>query len=397
MRSKKTFGKPYRILRVITRLNVGGPAIHTTLLTEHLNDDGLFESVLVCGSLAEGEGSMEDFARRHGVQPVHVAELGREISPFDDLKGLWQLYWLFRRYRPAIVHSHTAKAGTLGRIAARLARVPVIVHTFHGHVFSGYFSSRKTRLFIWIERFLARCSDAILVLSQKQRKDILGFGIGDSRKVRIVPLGIDLTPFVRGHGGVLRGELGLAQEACLVGIVGRLTAIKNQRLFLTVASALAKEHDGILHFVVVGDGELREELKEYAKGLGIAQRVSFLGWRDDLPNIYRDLDVLVLTSENEGTPVTVIEAMASGCPVVAMRVGGVPDMIRDGKTGFLADAGDVGALQEKILTLLKDKNLAAKVARAAREFALSTYSIDRLEKEMRELYLQLLRAKGLLN
>ncbi|CEP67179.1 Glycosyl transferase, family 1 [Moorella glycerini] len=395
MGCEKKLQLPYRVARVITRLNIGGPAIHTTHLTERLNNDGLFDSMLVCGSLAAGEGGMEDFARQHGVEPFHISELGREISLFDDLKALRKLYRLFRLYRPVIVHSHTAKAGTLARVAARLARVPVIVHTFHGHVFSGYFSTRKTKLFILIERFLAHLTDAILVLSPEQQRDILGFGIGKPGKVKIVPLGIDLEPYLHGVRGRLRAELGLAGDVRLIGIVGRLTAIKNHNLFLKAAKALLDSSDIPLHFVVVGDGELRQELEDVTKQLDITEHVTFLGWRKDMPDIYRDLDVLALTSNNEGTPVTIIEAMAAGCPVVATRVGGVPDMIQDGVTGMLVEPGDVIELGQKVMTILENKELAQKIADAARDWALATYSIDRLEADIRKLYLDLLRAKGL--
>jgi glycosyltransferase involved in cell wall biosynthesis len=379
-----------KVIRLIARLNVGGPAIHTVLLTRHL-DPQRFQTLLVTGTEAPDEGSMRDWAATQGVTPLIIPELSREISLLVDLKVLFKLYLLFRREKPDIVHTHTAKAGFVGRLAAWLIGVPTIVHTFHGHVFHSYFSPAKTRLFIFIERMLARVSHRIITVSPLQRQEIIGFGIASPRKTVIIPLGFNLQPFLTCDNlrGRLRAELSLSEDVKLVGIVARLTGIKNHHLFLETAALIQKRcHKA--HFVVVGDGELRTQLEQQAINLGLARVVHFLGWRQDLPVIYADLDLVVLTSRNEGTPVSLIEAQAAACPVVATMVGGVPDIVVDGKTGYLVPPDDAQVLAEAALKILENSN-SRKMGQAGRQAVSEKFAIRRLVRDIEMLYKELSR------
>jgi glycosyltransferase involved in cell wall biosynthesis len=388
-----------RVMRLIARLNVGGPAIHTTLLTEKLNPQQ-FESELVAGVETEREGNMLELMGDRGVQPTIVPSLGREISPLNDLKTLRQVRQLMRQKNPHIVHTHTAKAGFVGRLAARLTRVPIVVHTFHGNVFRGYFSPAKTRLFIAIEKFLARSTDRIIVLSEQQKQEILSLGIGRPEQYQVIPLGLDLSPFLKAHElrGQLRQELCIAEGTPLIGIVARLVPIKAIHFFLQAAATVLKQHPNAI-FLVVGDGELRAELEAQAKELGVTGSVRFLGFRSDLARIYADLDCSVLCSLNEGLPVAVIEALASARPVVATDVGSVRNLIgetEEGPAGYIVPSEDVEGLARGIIKVLDEPETAAKWGETGRTRVYPALDIGRLVNDIETLYLQLLRQKGII-
>jgi glycosyltransferase involved in cell wall biosynthesis len=385
-----------KIVRVIARLNIGGPAIHVINLTADL-DPARFESVLVTGTESRGEGSMLDLARARGVTPVIIPEMvGEATLNRRDLKALVALYRLFRRERPHIVHTHTAKAGVLGRVAARLARVPVVVHTYHGHVLHGYYAPLQSSLLRRAERGLGLVSDRLVTVSERVKGDLVRYEVARPEKIAVIPLGLDLAPFLAspGHRGKLRQELGWSNGERVVGIVGRIFPIKNHRLFLEAAARVAGELDRA-RFLVVGDGVLRPAMEDYARALGIAHRVVFTGWRRDLPVIYPDLDVLVVSSNNEGTPVSAIEAMAAGCPVVATRVGGLPDLITDGETGRLVEPRDPAALAASILRLLRDPETASRLGETAQATVAERFAVDRLCRDMEGLYVELLAQKGI--
>jgi glycosyltransferase involved in cell wall biosynthesis len=395
MRAKALPGSRLKIIRIVARLNIGGPAIHTILLTAGL-DRTRFESLLVTGLTGPHEGDMLGLAAAKGVSPLIIPELGRELDPWRDLTTLAKLYRLFRRERPQLVHTHTAKAGAVGRLAARMAGVPAVVHTFHGHVFHGYFGPRKTRFFVALERFLARLSDCIVTVSEGQRRELAAYGIAPLEKIAVVPLGFDLEPFLTvtweaGHRW--RRAMGLPNGVPLVGIVARLTGVKNHQLFLDVARRVA---DAVpdTRFAVVGDGELRAELKAYAADLNLSNRITFTGWVDDMPSVYAGLDVVVLTSLNEGTPVTLIEGMAAGRPVVSTAVGGVPDIVAAGASGLLSPSGDAAGLAQAIVALLRDPDRRRAMGLAGRESVRRRFDVRRLIGDVERLYLELLIAKG---
>lgn len=389
--------RPIRICRVIARLNVGGAALHVIQLTSGLDhlDHQRFEQLVVTGMESPGEASLRPQAEQRGVRPLVIPQLGRELAPRDDLVTLAKLYWLFRRWRPDIVETHTAKAGTLGRLAARLAGVPVRIHVFHGHVFHSYFSAPKTRLFLEIERALARTTTRIIALGELQRRELLDYGVGAPEKVISIPLGLDLAPFLGAtqHHGRLRAELGLTGNGAgtpppLVGFIGRLVPIKVPHLFLEAAAQIL-ERVPQAQFVIAGGGELRPQLEAIASRPPLAGHVHFLGWRDDPAVILADLDVLLLTSDNEGMPTAIIEAMAAGVPVVATRVGGVPGLVEHGVTGLLAPKRDARALAQACIALLEDHALARRMGEAARTAAYPRYDRSTLLATMADLYTSL--------
>ncbi|MGH7965181.1 MAG: glycosyltransferase, partial [Candidatus Binatia bacterium] len=281
------------ILRIIGRLNVGGPAIHVVNLTAGLSPER-FRQVLIVGMESPTEGSMLDYAVAHGVQPVVIPEMITEFRfTLQDVWALAKLYRLIRQERPLIVHTHTTKAGFLGRLAARFAKVPVVVHTYHGHVLHGYYSPGKTQLLRRLERVLAGFTTRLITVSEQVKQELMTYGVAPAAKITVIPLGFDLAPFLGAQRlrGQLRRELGLDESARLVGIVGRLFPLKNHRLFLEAAARIATQEPAA-RFVIVGDGVLRPALEAQAQALGMSDRVLFTGWRRDLPGIYADLDVL---------------------------------------------------------------------------------------------------------
>ncbi|MFB3789161.1 MAG: glycosyltransferase family 4 protein, partial [bacterium] len=380
-----------KVIRVIARLNIGGPAIHVILLTARL-DPERYESILLYGQEAPEEGNMLHLAEEKGVFPILIPNLGRDLNCFRDLKTLWTLYRFFRREKPDIVHTHTAKAGTVGRLAAWLAGVPVIVHTFHGHVLHGYFSPWKTALFRTIERALARVSSRIIAVSEQCRQDLIAYGVAKPEAVRMIPLGLDLDSLVHpapDTGPGLREDLGIPRDAFVVGMVARLAPIKrHEDLFQAIPLVLREYPD--TWFVIVGGGERRDELENLAARLGINHHCRFAGFRRDQGRVYRDLDLVVLTSANEGLPVVIIEALASGAPAVATRVGGVPELIEEGKTGYIVEPGNIESIAEGIKKAAADPAQTRAMGLAAREEIIRKYSIQRLVGDIEKLYDELL-------
>lgn len=377
-----------RVARVITRLNVGGPSIQALLLSERL-DPSRYETLLAAGTPGRAEGDMLSL-RAASVPPVLIPTLRREITPIGDARALADLVQIMRRFRPDIVHTHLAKAGMLGRLAARMVGVPIILHTFHGNVLRGYFGTTRSRVFLTIERLMARLSTRVIAISPQQRSEIADLGIAGLEKIVEIPLGLDLAPFLQGSPGSLRAELGIPPQCPIVGTVARLVPIKGIDVFLSAAAAVARRRPDV-RFVVVGDGELRANLERLAAGLGIADRVRFTGWRADLPGIYADLDVFVLCSHNEGTPVSIIEAMASGRAVVATAVGGVIDLLRDGG-GILAPDGGSDDIANAIIVLLGDAERRRALTEVGRRRVYPTYDASSLVAHIDTLYSELIGA-----
>ncbi len=380
--------KTIRILRIIARLNIGGPALQAITLSAELGDG--FQTLLVAGVPDKGEGSFDDQARAQVKDVVFIQELSRPLHPLRDAIAFFKICLLIRRFKPDIIHTHTAKAGTLGRLAGILMRVPVMIHTFHGNVFHGYFSRTHTRMFLGIERFLARRTDAIVAISDTQKNDLTNrYKVAGADRVRVVPLGFALEAFLNAGAaaGELRGELGAARDTVIVGIVGRLVEIKNIAMFLEAAALIKKQEPKVpLLFVVVGDGHLRKALEEKARALGIKDCVVFLGWRNDIPAITASFDIAVLCSLNEGTPVSLIEAMAAGKAVVATDVGGVRDVVQDKLTGELVPSGDVNAFAETIRKLINNESLRAQYGRSAQRAAAQRFTKERLIRDITALY-----------
>ncbi len=390
--------QPATIARVITRLNIGGPSIQAVKLTTALEDFG-YVSELFHGRLGDGEGDMSYLIPPHA-RTTFVDTMCRPLSPADDVRTLVRLYREFRRVRPHIVHTHMAKAGLLGRLAAaayNLTRGSAprarVVHTYHGHVLDGYFSPLMTSVFITLERWLAKVSDALIAISPAIRGELMNnYGIGREAQYRVVPLGFDLSPFAAVDEAArhqARTELGLPIGVPVVSTVGRLTAIKQHQLFLEVIQRVVSVYPNAIA-LIAGDGELRSELEGQAAALGIAGHVRFLGWRRDLTTIYGASDVFLLTSRNEGTPVALIEAMATGVPGVSTNVGGVKDVIDSPDVGVLAPLGNAAALADGVNRLLADRALRTRMGALARQRVVDRFGIERLVAEVAALYRELL-------
>jgi glycosyltransferase involved in cell wall biosynthesis len=417
--------RPTKVLRIIARLNVGGPAKHVAWLTAGLRDAG-FDTLLVAGKVPEGEEDMSYFADELGVTPYFIPEMSREIS-LNDAVTVWKLFRLFLRQRPDIVHTHTAKAGTVGRMAGFLYRwlTPGVfigkprpckfVHTYHGHVFHSYYSRRRTRLFLAIERSLAwLVTDRLIVVSKQQSTEIgETFRVGRPGQLKVIPLGLDLGVFAEHteRRAKFRHELCIHDDAILIGIVGRLTEIKNHQMFLNVAARLkeidpACRRQGDVRFIVIGDGSLRESLEMDKQALGLEKDVIFVGGRKDPEYFYPALDVVALTSLNEGTPLTLIEAMANARPVVATAVGGVVDLlgevVEDGpykvcKRGISVAPDDEGAFVAALSRIIRDRSLRQELGARGLEFVEVNYSKERLFEDIKSLYGELTNRAGVTN
>ena len=383
-----------KLLRVIARLNVGGPALHVAYLTEGLADRG-YDTTLVTGSLAHGEESMSQVAENRGARIVTLPHLARDISPLNDALAVLRLAELIRKERPQILHTHTAKAGFVGRIAALLAgnaRPPIVVHTFHGHVLRGYFNPFVTLGFRTLERWLASVTTKLIAVSPEVRDDLVRLGVAPEEKFAVIRLGIELRERVGGGDDVrreTRRQLGVDPEAFVVGWVGRMTAVKRtDDVLRTFRELLDRDVDAWL--CLVGDGPERAPMERRAHELGIARRCLFVGYQDDVAPYYEAIDALLLPSVNEGTPVSVIEALAAGRPAVATRVGGVPDVVRDGVDGFLSDVGDASTLAGRLAELARDPERRDAMGREGREHVVQRYAVDRLVDDVDRLYRELL-------
>jgi len=403
--------RPITVLRMISRMNIGGPAIHVHLLTKEL-DKERFHSTLVTGNISSLEGDMSYLFGPNDTPPLIIPELQRQISLKLDIQAFIRIFNLLKQQLPDIVHTHTAKAGFNARFAVIIynllfRRHVKLVHTFHGNVFEGYFDPISSYLFIVIERIIARFTDIIVAISESQKNDLLkNYKVGSVRKIQTILLGFNLLPFINSDDlrGRFRGQIGVDEETYLIGIIGRLVSIKNHRMFLNAARYFIKRNPGKkVKFVIIGDGELRQELERYAHRIGINQHVIFCGWVHQIPMVYADLDLLALTSKNEGTPVSIIEAMATGVPVLATDAGGVRDLLgkvestrSDGyfqycERGILCRKNDAAgfAMGMESLIITPKKDITEQMVKA-RNFVINTYSQDRLVKDIESLYVDLM-------
>ncbi len=402
-----------KVVRIIARLNVGGPARHVVWLTEALNNDE-FSSVLIAGTVPDGEEDMGYLAEQAGIEPVLIKEMSRELS-LKDAAALVKIYRRLRAERPDVVHTHTAKAGTVGRVAAFLYRWMTwsvligrprnvrIVHTFHGHVFHSYYGRGKTSFFLLIERLLARVTDRIIVISDQQFKEISGdFKVGDPHQFSVIPLGIEL-PSERNDEKrqAFRNEICLSDNDISVGFVGRLTEIKNIPCFIAAAAIAKKDVGSPCRFIIVGDGHLRSELENIAARLGVADASKFAGSRTDMNAVYAGLDVVALTSNNEGTPLSLIEAMAAGLPVISTAVGGVVDLLGPAvetrerfticERGIAVEPDAADGLYAGIKLMANDEAVRKRLAAAGRRVVHDKYGKARLINDIRSLYRNLFK------
>lgn len=372
-----------RILRVITRLNIGGPARQALTLAKELESD--YRTMLVTGTPNPDEGELSD-----PEVVVTWVPLVRPIHPQTDLAAYRAVRTIIKTFQPELMHTHMAKAGTVGRSAAAFLKLkPALVHTFHGHVLDGYFSRPVRDLFLRTERFLARRTDALVAVSDEIRDELVELGIGAPEQWRVIPLGFDLSGFAdRTDPRVrpLRRELGLSHRDVLLGIVGRLVPIKDHATALRALARLPAH----VHLAIVGDGEDRRKLEDLVARLRVGERAHFLGWRMDMPEVMASFDAVILSSRNEGSPVALIEALATGIPVVATDVGGVRSVVTDEVSGHLVAAGDDASMAEAVRSLLADPDRRRAMGEAGRAHVLKRFDQARLVSDIRSLYKELL-------
>lgn len=389
--------KKIKIVRIIARLNVGGPARHVIALTEGLNKD-LYDSMLIYGSLDAGEGDMSYLFTDNDARSVYIPELKRKIDPSADMRAFLRIIRILKREKPDIVHTHTSKAGIIGRLAALFAGVPIKVHTFHGHIFYGYFNKWSTICFLWMERALAFFTDCIIAISPEQKDELLHrYGIGRERKYRVINLGLELESFsdLEKERGRFRGPHRFEDNDILVGIIGRLVPVKNHRMFIRVAQHLkgriSDELFKKIKFIIVGDGPERDVLQKYAVSQGVRDKIMFTGWVKDVKGIYADLDIVALTSRNEGTPLSLIEALASSKPIVATDVGGVRDAVGD--ASILVDKDDETRFVQCLLEFIQSPSKRREAGARGREYVMKKFLKERLIAQIERMYQGLLSGK----
>jgi glycosyltransferase involved in cell wall biosynthesis len=397
MGDKSKSAKP-KVVRIIARLNVGGAARQACMLHERQAPN--FETHLIVGALAEGEHDMS-YLLSSERNVLRLSRLSREISFTDDLAAFWNILKFLRKERPDVVHTHTAKAGALGRFAAWLAGVPIIVHTYHGHVFAGYFGALKTKAYLIIERLMGRISTQIIAVSESQMQDLCSqYRVAPPCKIRVINNGFDLESFQPKNREAAREKLTLAHDQLAIVWAGRMVPVKDVRLLAQVIRAAAEKHSNI-RFLVIGDGEERAGFESEIAGCG---NVRLLGWQEDMAHVWSAADLALLTSRNEGTPTVLIEAMAAGLPFVSTLVGGVRDLalgpLRELPQGMGYEAANgfvtartLEALLYAIERIAKNPQAAVRMGRAGAKFALETFSAQRLTKDMNRLYQTLLAQK----
>ncbi|MDA3882584.1 MAG: glycosyltransferase [Bacteroidales bacterium] len=392
----------YKIVRILNRFNVGGPTYNVAYLSKYIGDD--FETVLIGGEKNESEASSEYILDDLDLSYTIMPQMRRSINPFQDILALWHIIKIIRRHKPDIVHTHAAKAGTLGRIAAILCGVPIIVHTFHGHVFHSYFSTWKTKIFLIIERFLAKKSTVIIAISDIQKKE-LGeeYRICNPDKIHVIPLGFKLNSFIEGipkKRHTFRETYQFSENTIVVGIVGRLVPVKNHELFLQAFQHCVRHTQKDIRACIVGDGELKEYLYSVCESLGLSyatperayngESVIFTSWIQEVDEVYAGVDVVCLTSKNEGTPVSLIEAQASGKPIVSTNVGGIENIVEEGKTALLSENNE-SDFSQKLLHIIEDDVLRTNMSSYASDVIVSKFDYPTLCTNMNRLYNKLLK------
>jgi glycosyltransferase involved in cell wall biosynthesis len=386
-----------RILHIITRLDMGGSAQNTILTCRQLSDK--YEIVLVHGLSAESNMTDSEmravqkgigYAEKRSVKFICVPSLVRRISPLKDFRALLSLVWVLLKEKPLIVHTHSSKAGILGRLAAKLAGAPIIIHTPHGHVFYGHFGPLSSKFFLWIEKWFAYFTDRIIVLTKGEKRDYINLHVGRPEQMSTIHSGVDVVCFMSNHINVMekKRSLGLPSNALIVGFVGWLLPIKGPMVLLRAMSEIWKKHPEII-LVLVGKGELDSELRTEVLQLDAISKVKFLGWRDDVDEIMQLIDILVLPSLNEGMGRVLVEAMAAGKPVVASNVGGIPDLVQHDYNGLLVLPGDVKALAASIELLIDDPEKAKLMGQRGRELC-PHFSVERMIEKIENLYEELL-------
>lgn len=395
-----------RVLRILNRLIIGGPAINATYLTKYMAPD--FETMLVIGGKDDHEQDADHLTANLGLSPVVVPEMVRQISPVNDGIAYRKIKRLIEKFRPDVVHTHAAKSGLLGRLAADACKVPVVVHTFHGHVFHSYFSKWKTNTFINIERYLARRSTGIIAISELQKHELTNiYKICAPEKMQIIPLGLDLDKF-RTQQDIKRTEFRrkyfLHDDDIAIGIIGRVVPVKNHSLFVAAAKRVLTQTSAHVKFIIIGDGDMRQQMEQEFKEAGIdyayypedkrEATAICTSWQTEMDVVLSGLDIVALTSHNEGTPVSLIEAQAASRPVVSTNVGGVADVVIDNQCGYITQPGDPDLFAEALLKLINKPEQRLYFGTQGNTFVQSKFSYQRLVNDMSAYYYTLMDKKG---
>ncbi len=392
-----------RILRIINRFNLGGPTYNAAYLTRFMSDD--YETLLIGGAHSESEEDSLHITKQLNLDPIIISEMKREISPKEDHMAYKKILQLIDWYKPDIVHTHASKAGALGRLAAIRKKTPIIVHTFHGHVFHSYFNKVKTQAYISIERKLAQHSDAIIAISPLQKRELVEqFAIAEENKVKVIPLGFDLRKF-KENQELKRNEFrrlyGIEDDCIAIGIIGRLVQIKNHELFLSLGKKVRDETNKKLKFFIIGDGELMQELQNSAFNYQLISNsyeendsLIFTSWIKNIDEAIAGLDIIVMTSNNEGTPVSLIEAQAGERAIVSTDVGGIRDIILPGESALISPKGDLNDLSNNLLALINDEKRRMQMGEIGYAFVKDKFTYNRLASDMNLLYKELLEKKN---
>lgn len=394
---------PVRVLRIINRFNLGGPTYNVSYLTKYMQPE--YDTLLIGGEKDESEAASDFIVKNLGIEPRIIHGMKRSINPLNDYKAYKEIRRIIREFKPDVVHTHASKSGALGRLAAIKEKVPVIVHTFHGHVFHSYFSGVTTSVFKRIERYLAKKSSAIVAISEIQKKELCDdHKICPVEKMEVIPLGFDLDRFQQNRTekrAAFREQWQIGDDEIVVSIIGRLVPVKNHKMFLDAAADVLKNTTQRVRFVIVGDGELRSELENYCQEKSLdygtapgSNRIVFTSWIREVDVVLAASDIVALTSWNEGTPVSLIEAHAASCPVVTTIAGGVEDIVAQEKTGFLCKPGDTKTFAGDLLKLINSPDLRTTMAAKAQERVMQKYSYRRLCSDMSNLYSRLLSKKA---
>jgi glycosyltransferase involved in cell wall biosynthesis len=379
---------------------LGGPTFNAAYLTKYLEPE--FETLLVSGMRDDSEESSEFIVRQLDLQPVYIPDMYRELNPFKDYKSYYRLRKIIEEFKPDIVHTHAAKAGAVGRLAALHSGVKIVIHTFHGHVFHSYFNPVKTKMFLEIERYLAKRTTRIIALSKLQHDDLAyKYRVAEPGKISIIPLGFDLSRFETNQTlkrTQFRKQYNLDDDEVAIGIVGRLVPIKNHELFLRALKLVSEKSTKKIRAFIIGDGESRQKIENLAKELGLnfnnnnlteKNILTFTSWIKEIDVSNAGMDIIALTSHNEGTPVSLIEAQASSKPIVSTNVGGIENVVVPNQTALLSKPNDVEAFASNLLQLIEDRNLRVTMASKGAEFVRNRFSYQRLCSEMRALYNEL--------
>jgi glycosyltransferase involved in cell wall biosynthesis len=389
-----------RVLRIINRFNLGGPTYNAAYLTKYLPSE--FETLLVGGSKDASEESSMHILNQLNLKPIILDEMRREVNIFEDRVAYDKIKKIIKDFKPDIVHTHASKPGALGRLAAHELKVPVIIHTFHGHSFHSYFNPVKTAFYRKVERYLATKSSAIIALSEKQKIELVTeHKICPASKVEIIPLGFDLLKFqsdIESKRSVFRNQYLLESDEIAIGIIGRLVPIKNHDLFLKAIKILTYRTRKKVRAFVVGDGEEKQRLMRVCDEIGLSYSsnpsdraiVTFTSWIKDIDFVNAGVDIVCLTSKNEGTPVSLIEAQAANKPIVSTKVGGIENIVIPGQTALLSETNNHVTLANNLLRLVEDEDLRAEFGSDGWSFVKQKFHFERLVNDMAKLYLRLL-------